>query len=52
VTFPELKIENFYFEIGISFIFLIYGINYWYGRKKNSDIAKAWFFLLILLSFF
>ena len=29
-------------EIGILGLFVLYGINFVYGRKQNENIAKAW----------
>jgi hypothetical protein len=29
-------------ELFCSFILLIYGINYWYGRRENHRIAHDW----------
>jgi hypothetical protein len=29
-------------ELFCTFIILIYGINYWYGRRENQRLAHAW----------
>jgi len=41
-SLSDFKMEDYYMEMAILVFFVLYGLNYFYGKRENAEIVSSW----------